>query len=159
MCVTHIQFLENLPGVAPKNAPSCAALEFAAVRGFIDEAIRYSVPIKHFMRAASCDTEIRGQTIRESDRLMLCYPSANRDRDVFQNPDAFDLTRSPNRHLSFGYGPHMCIGQNLAKFDMKILFEELLPRLDSIELDGEPRYVQSNFISGIKSLPVRFRAK
>lgn len=126
---------------------------------FVDEAIRYSTPIRHFMRSAGQDTVVRGQQIRKEDRLMLCYPSANRDTDVFERPDDFIITRSPNQHLAFGNGPHMCIGQHLAKLDMRILFEELMPHLESVELAGEPRLLQSNFISGIKSLPIRFRAR
>ncbi len=127
------------------------------VANFIDEAIRWAVPIKHFMRSAARDTEIGGQDIRKNDRLLLSYPSANRDETVFNNPDAFDITRSPNNHMAFGNGPHMCIGQHLAKLDMRILFEELMPHLKSIELAGQPKLLQSNFISGLKSLPIRYK--
>lgn len=139
--------------------------QFAALRadvslthGFVDEAIRWSVPIKHFMRTASEDIEVGGQQIRANDRLFLSYPSANRDPDFFSNPDAFDIRRSPNQHLSFGNGPHMCLGQHLAKLDMRVLFEELMPRVASIELVGEPQYTETNFIGGLHSLPVRFTA-
>jgi cytochrome P450 len=86
---------------------------------------------------------------------MLCYPSANRDEAVFDRPDTFDLTRRPNKHIAFGYGPHMCIGQHVAKFEMRILFEELLPYLPAVEVIGTPRYVAGNFLSGLKNLPVR----
>lgn len=139
--------------------------QFAALKsdmtlteGFIDEAIRISVPIKHFMRTAMEDVEVRGQQVRAGDRLFLSYPSANRDADVYDNPDAFDIRRKPNQHMSFGNGPHMCIGQHLAKLDMRVLFEELMPRLASIELAGTPRYTETNFIGGLHSLPVRFKA-
>jgi cytochrome P450 len=139
--------------------------QFAALKadpsltpGFVDEAIRWAAPIKHFMRTAMEDAEVRGQQIREGDRLFLSYPSANRDTDQFDDPDTFDIRRSPNQHLSFGNGPHMCIGQHLAKLDMRILFDVLMPRLASIELAGEPRYALTNFIGGLNSLPIRFKA-
>ncbi|MGF6507342.1 cytochrome P450 [Paraburkholderia sp. 32] len=131
----------------------------ALIPSFINESIRWSTPIKHFMRCASRDVEVRGQSIRANDRLLLSYPSANRDEDVFDDPDVFRVDRDPNPHLAFGNGPHMCIGQHLAKLDMRILFEELLPRLAHVELAGEPRLLQSNFISGLKSLPIRYRLK
>jgi cytochrome P450 len=129
--------------------------QFAALKadpsltpGFVDEAIRWAAPIKHFMRTAMEDAEVRGQQIREGDRLFLSYPSANRDTDQFDDPDTFDIRRSPNQHLSFGNGP----------LDMRILFDVLMPRLASIELAGEPRYALTNFIGGLNSLPIRFKA-
>jgi cytochrome P450 len=129
------------------------------VKGLIDEAIRWTSPVKHFMRNATLDTEVRGQTIRAMDRLMMCYPSGNRDEDVFTNPEHFDITRSPNPHIAFGFGPHMCLGQHLAKLEMRVLFEELLPHLESIELAGDPRFVETNFVGGYKSLPIRFKKR
>ena len=125
--------------------------------GLVDEALRWTTPVKHFMRNATADTELRGQKIRAMDRLMLCYPSANRDEGVFEAPDEFRITRGSNRHLSFGYGPHMCLGMHLAKLEMRILFEELLPRLQAVELAGTPRLVETNFVGGLKSLPIRFQ--
>ena len=130
--------------------------DLGLVQGLVDESIRWSSPVKHFMRNATADTQIRGKTIKAMDRLMLCYPSGNRDEEVFEAPDEFRVERRPNRHIAFGYGPHMCLGQHLAKLEMRILFEELLPRLSSIELAGRPRYTQSNFVGGLKSLPIRF---
>ncbi|WP_241251447.1 cytochrome P450 [Candidatus Protofrankia californiensis] len=126
------------------------------IPSLVDECIRWVAPVKHFMRAASRDTELRGQEIKSGDRLMLCYPSGNRDEDVFENPDVFDLTRRPNKHISFGYGPHMCLGQHVTKIEMRILFEELLPRLKSIQLAGDPKLSQANFVGGLTKLPVRF---
>jgi cytochrome P450 len=126
------------------------------INGLIDECIRWVAPVKHFMRAASQDTVLRGQEIKAGDRLMLCYPSGNRDTDAFENPDAFDITRRPNKHISFGYGPHMCLGQHVAKIEMRILFEELLPRLKSVELAGDPKLSQANFVGGLTQLPIRF---
>ncbi|RUN76539.1 cytochrome P450 [Sphingomonas sp. TF3] len=142
-----------------------APAQFAALKadpslteGFVDEAIRWSVPIKHFMRTANEDVVVSGQKIHAGDRLFLSYPSANRDADVYADGDAFDIRRSPNQHLSFGNGPHMCLGQHLAKLDMRVLFEELMPRVASIELAGEPEHTETNFIGGLHSLPVRFKA-
>ncbi len=87
---------------------------------------------------------------------MLCYASGNRDEEVFANPDTFDIDRTPNRQLAFGYGAHLCLGQHLARLEMRILYEELLPKLKSVRLDGDPRYVESYFVTGLKSLPIRF---
>jgi len=123
---------------------------------FIEEAIRWATPVKTFMRSASADTELRGRAIKEGDWLMLCYASGNRDEDVFPNPDAFDIDRTPNRQLAFGNGAHLCLGQHLARMEMRILFEELLPRVRSVGLAGAPRYVESFFVSGLKSLPIEF---
>ena len=137
--------------------------QFDAVRrdpslipGLVDEAIRWTTPVKHFMRSATRDYELRGQTIREGDWLMLCYLSGNRDEEVFEDPFAFRVNRSPNRHLAFGYGAHLCLGQHLAKMEMRILFEELLPRMERLELDGEGKLSAANFVSGPKRLPIRF---
>jgi cytochrome P450 len=121
-----------------------------------EEAVRWTSPVKHFMRSASEDTELHGVTIRKGERLMLNYPSGNRDEDHFDAAEEFDLGRSPNKHLGFGFGGHMCIGQHIARLEMNILFEELLPRIRSIQLAGDPKPVKTNFVSSYKSLPVRF---
>ncbi len=126
------------------------------IPGLVEEAIRWTTPVKHFMRSAAADTELHGRRIAAGDWLMLCYLSGNRDEDVFEAPEQFRVDREPNRHLGFGYGPHLCLGQHMAKMEMRILFEELLPRLDSIEFAGRPQLTASNFVSGPKSLPVRF---
>jgi cytochrome P450 len=128
----------------------------ALIPALIEEGIRWTTPVKTFMRSASADTELRGRKIAEGDWLMLCYASGNRDEEVFPNPDAFDIDRSPNRQLAFGFGAHVCLGQHLARLEMRILFEELLPRLRSVRLDGEPRYVESWFVNGLKTLPITF---
>lgn len=122
---------------------------------FVDEAIRFATPIRHFMRTATGDTEIRGRTIRKGDWLMLCYGSANRDEEVFPEPFEFNIDRKPNRHLAFGMGGHVCLGQHLAKMEMRILFEELIPKLQQVEPAGEMDLAASNFVSGPKHLPVR----
>ena len=102
------------------------------IPGLVDEAIRWMTPVKHFMRSATADTELGGRKIAKGDWLMLCYASGNRDEDVFEEPYRFRSDRKPNRHVAFGYGAHLCLGQYLAKLEMRILFEELLPRLKSI---------------------------
>ena len=137
--------------------------QFAAVKadpelipGLVDEAIRWMTPVKHFMRSATADTELGGRRIAKGDWLMLCYASGNRDEEVFEEPFKFRCDRKPNRHVSFGYGAHLCLGQYLAKLEMRILFEELLPRLKSIALDGEVKMSQATFVNGPKKLPIRF---
>ncbi|HVV31670.1 MAG TPA: cytochrome P450 [Vitreimonas sp.] len=122
----------------------------------IEEAIRWTTPVKTFMRSASADTELRGRKIKQGDWLMLCYASGNRDEEIFPNSDKFDIDRMPNRQLAFGNGAHVCLGQHLARMEMRILFEELLPRLKSVKLAGEPRYTESAFVNGLKTLPIAF---
>jgi cytochrome P450 len=126
------------------------------IPGLVDEAIRWTTPVKHFMRSATADTEVGGRRIARGDWLWLAYPSGNRDEAVFDDPDKFRVDRSPNKHLAFGYGAHLCLGQHLAKMEMRILFEELLPRLTSLEFDGQPRLSQANFVGGPKVLPIRY---
>ena len=138
----------------PELLPRLKA-EPALIPQFIDEAIRIATPVRHFMRTAMADTEIRGQRIREGDWLMLCYASANRDEEVFERPFDFNLDRKPNRHLSFGMGAHVCLGQHLAKLELRILFETLIPRLQSVEQAGDMRMMASLFVGGPKSLPLR----
>ena len=129
----------------------------ALIPGLIDEAIRWTTPVKHFMRSATADTELRDRRIAKGDWLFLSYPSGNRDEEVFEEPDAFRIDRKPNRHLAFGYGAHVCLGQHLAKMEMRVLFEELLSRLQSLELGGEPKRSAATFVGGPKSLPIRYR--
>jgi cytochrome P450 len=126
------------------------------IPGLVDEAIRWMTPVKHFMRSATVETELGGRKIAKGDWLMLCYASGNRDEEVFEEPFTFRCDRKPNRHVAFGYGAHLCLGQYLAKLEMRILFEELLPRLKSISLDGEVKMSQATFVNGPKALPIRF---
>jgi len=125
--------------------------------GVVEEAIRWSTPVQHFMRTAAEDVEIAGQKIAKGDWLMLSYVAANHDDSVFADPRRFDAARSPNRHLAFGAGAHQCLGLHLARLEMRILFEELLDRIDAIELAGEPKRANSTFVGGLKTLPVRFQ--
>lgn len=126
----------------------------AKIGAFIDEAIRWAAPVKTFMRSASEDTELRGRQIAKGDWLMLCYESANRDEDVFEKPYEFRLDRSPNRQLSFGAGGHVCLGQHLARMEMRILYEELLPHIASVRRNGEQTVSEGVFVVGLKSLPI-----
>lgn len=123
---------------------------------FVDESIRWATPVKHFMRTAMADVEVAGQQVKAGDWLMLPYQSANRDEAAFDSPFEFDIDRKPNRHVAFGYGPHVCVGQHLAKMEMRLLWEELLPRLSSLELTAPPELTRSNFVCGPKHVRVRF---
>lgn len=124
-----------------------------------DEIIRWVTPVKHFMRTATEDYVLRGTTIRAGESALLSYPSANRDEDVFADPEVFDVGRSPNKHLSFGFGVHYCLGAMLARMEIKALFSELLPRLHRIELAGEPALMKTTFVGGLKRLPIRYEVK
>lgn len=124
--------------------------------GIVEEAIRWTTPVQHFMRTAAEDVEIGGQQIKKGDWLMINYVSANHDPAQFENPRDFDASRSPNRHAAFGAGAHQCLGLHLARMEMKILFETILDRIESIELAGEPKRATSTFVGGLKTLPLRF---
>ena len=127
--------------------------------GIVEEAIRWTTPVQHFMRTAAEDTELGGQKIARGDWLMMNYVAANHDPAQFENPRRFDAARSPNRHLAFGAGAHQCLGLHLARLEMRILFEALLDRLETVELAGEARRSSSTFVGGLKTLPIRFTAK
>jgi len=122
----------------------------------VEEMLRWVSPVMHFRRTATRDTELRGQKIRERDKVVIFYPSANRDEEIFPDGDRFDVGRTPNEHLAFGIGEHFCLGSNLARLEIRLLFEELLTRLPDIELAGPVHRLRSNFIGGIKRMPVRF---
>jgi cytochrome P450 len=122
----------------------------------VDEMIRWTTPVKHFMRTATVDYDIRGTTVKAGQDVLLSYWSANRDEDVFTDPFAFDVGRTPNKHLAFGFGVHYCLGAMLARMEMKALFGALLPRLTSVELNGTPELTRSAFVSGLKRLPIRY---
>jgi cholest-4-en-3-one 26-monooxygenase len=123
----------------------------------VEEMLRWVTPVMQFQRTAQRDTEIGGQRIAEGDRVAIYYVSANRDEAVFERPERFDVGRSPNEHLTFGGGgPHFCLGANLARLEIRLMFEQLLDRLTHIELNGPPRRLRSNFINGLKEMPVRF---
>ncbi|MGW4800009.1 cytochrome P450 [Nonomuraea sp. NPDC004297] len=124
--------------------------------GAVEEMIRWVSPVKGFMRTAASDTVVRGVPIRRGEAVLLSYPSANRDEDVFDEPFRFDAGREPNRHLAFGFGVHFCLGAALARMEAEALFAELLPRLASVEFDGEPEWTATTFVGGLKRLPIRY---
>jgi cholest-4-en-3-one 26-monooxygenase len=122
----------------------------------VEEMLRWVTPVNLFQRTATRDVELHGQQIREGDTVVLFYASANRDEDAFPDAHRFDIGRTPNEHLAFGIGPHFCLGANLARLEIRLMFEELLRRLPDIELAGPVERLRSNFINGIKRMPVRF---
>lgn len=124
---------------------------------FIEESIRWVTPVKHFMRTATANATVAGKKITKGDWLMLSYPSGNRDEEVFDNPFAFKVERTPNKQIAFGYGAHVCLGQHLARMEMRILWEELLPRLTGLELAGQPKRTEAAFVCGPKAVPIRYR--
>jgi len=124
-----------------------------------EEMIRWVTPVKAFMRTAVEDTAVRGVPIATGESVLLSYPSANRDEDVFDDPFRFDVARDPNKHIAFGYGVHFCLGAALARMEVGSFFTELLPRLDSIELAGDPQHVATTFVGGLKHLPIRYALK
>ncbi|MEV5570262.1 cytochrome P450 [Spirillospora sp. NPDC052269] len=145
--ITHPDQLERLRG------------DMSLMPLAVDEMIRWVTPVKEFMRTATTDYELRGVTIPKGDSLLLSYPSANRDEDVFDDPFRFDVGRDPNKHLAFGFGVHYCLGAVLARIEVRAFFEELLPRLETVELDGEPISTATTFVGGLKRLPIRFTLK
>jgi len=139
--------------------------QFAKVRadrsllpGIVEEAIRWTSPVQHFMRTASNDVEVGGQQIKAGDWMMINYVAANHDPAQFENPRAFDAARSPNRHLAFGAGAHQCLGLHLARLEMRILFEALLDRIDAVEPAGKAKRANSTFVGGLKTLPLCIQA-
>lgn len=126
--------------------------------GIVEEAIRWTSPVQHFMRTAAEDCEIGGQRIAKGDWLMINYVAANHDPAQFPDPRRFDAARSPNRHLAFGAGAHQCLGLHLARLEMKILFEAILDRVASVEPAGEAARATSTFVGGLKTLPLRVTA-
>jgi cytochrome P450 len=124
-----------------------------------DEMIRWVTPVKEFMRTAAADTEVGGVPVKQGQAVLLSYPSANRDEEVFADPFRFDVGRDPNRHLAFGFGVHLCLGAALARMETRAFFAELLPRLESIELAGRPEWTATTFVGGLKHLPIRYTLK
>ena len=123
----------------------------------VEEIVRWASPVMYFRRNATADVEIRGEQIKAGDKLSIWYASANRDEEVFEDPFRFDIRRDPNPHIGFGGGgPHFCLGANLARMEIRVLFEELVRRVPRVEALGPPDRLRSNFIAGIKHLPVRF---
>ncbi len=124
----------------------------------VEEMLRWVTPIKNMNRTVTHDTEFAGQQLAEGDKVLLLYPSANRDSLVFDDPFRFDIGRTPNDHVAFGFGAHFCLGNNLARLELRVMFEQLLKRMPDLEPvdDHEPAYRPANFVSGYESLKVRF---
>ncbi|MDF3140231.1 MULTISPECIES: cytochrome P450 [unclassified Streptomyces] len=133
------------------------AADISVTASAVEEALRLAAPVNYFMRHATRDVEVRGTTVKEGDPLVVWFGSANRDGDAFPDPDEFQLRRKPNRHLSFGMGPHYCVGHTLARATLKILFEELLTSYHRFESAGTPVRMRSTFVSGYKHLPITAR--
>ena len=122
----------------------------------VEEILRFEPAVHHFRRTTTAATEIRGRVIKEDDPVVMWYPAANRDEEIFEDPDRFDVTRTPNEHISFGIGEHFCLGANLARFELNAIFEQIIPRLRNPELAGPVRRLRSNFVNGVKEMPIRF---
>ena len=143
-------FLEN-----PEQYALLVSDPAAHIAGAVEEILRWSTPVLYFRRNATRDVELHGETIKAGDKISLWYISANRDEDVFDDPFRFDITRQPNNHIAFGGGgPHFCLGAQLARLEIRMLFEELAARYPRVEALGEPDRLRSNFIGGIKHLPI-----
>jgi cholest-4-en-3-one 26-monooxygenase len=125
----------------------------------VEEIVRWTTPVIQFARTAKEDAEIRGQKIKAGQVLCLFYPSANRDEEVFQEPNRFDIGRDPNPHLAFGIGEHFCLGANLARLELEVIFRQLAERLDHVELAGPVERLQSSFVGGIKHMPIRYQMR
>ncbi len=123
----------------------------------VEEMIRWTTPVKEFMRTAQRDYDLRDTRIKAGESVLLSYVSGNRDEDVFDEPFRFDISRDPNKHISFGYGVHFCLGAALARLEVNSFFSALLPRLQSVELAGPPAHIATTFVGGLKHLPIRYR--
>ncbi|MCJ7671715.1 MAG: cytochrome P450 [Acidimicrobiia bacterium] len=132
----------------------------ALLPGAVEEMLRWASPVMHFRRTATRDVELGGQQIKAGDKVVIWYISANRDEQAFNDPSTFDVERSPNEHVAFGGGgPHFCLGANLARMEIQVMFDEVLNRLDDIEMTAPPARLRSNFINGLKHVPLKFSAK
>jgi cytochrome P450 len=124
----------------------------------IEEILRWTSPVMHMARVVTRDCELRGRSIRRGQKVLMWYPSANRDEEVFSEPDRFDCERDPNEHVAFGHGEHFCLGTSLARLELRVMFEALLRRMPDLSLAGQPERLHSTFIGGIKHMPVEFAA-
>jgi cytochrome P450 len=122
----------------------------------VEEFLRFASPVYHFRRTTTKDVEINGVKIKEGQKVLPWFASGNRDSEIFSDPNKMDVTRNPNEHMTFGRGgPHMCLGNALARIEMRIMFEDLISRIDRVELTGQIDYLRSNFVHGIKRMPVK----
>jgi cytochrome P450 len=125
----------------------------------VEEIVRWTAPVIQFCRTPIEDVEIRGKRVRKGDSMCLLYPSANRDEEVFEDPDSFRIDRRPNPHLGFGIGEHFCLGANLARLELRVIFGELARRLEAVELAGPVERMRSSFLGGVKRMPIRYRLR
>jgi cytochrome P450 len=125
----------------------------------VEEILRWTAPVKHFCRTAVDDCEVAGKQVKAGDLLLLSFPSGSFDEAIYDDPYTFRIDRRPNRHLAFGTGPHVCLGQYLARFELSSFFRELLARVKDIELAGTPRFVEGSFVGGVKYLPISYRMR
>src|SRR6266446_2082070 len=146
-------FIEN-PGEWQKLRRNPSLIDSA-----VEEIVRWTTPVIQFARTASADTEIRGQKIRAGESVCLFYPSGNRDEEVFERPFEFNISRNPNPHVAFGIGEHFCLGANLARLELKVIFSQLAERLDHAEQAGPIERLRSSFVGGIKHMPIRMVMK
>ena len=128
-----------------------------ALKLAVEEMLRWTTPVVQFSRTAEQDYELRGKTIRQGDTVGLMYASASFDEDIFDDPFKFDITRKPNRHLAFGTGPHQCLGLILARLEMRLFFQQLVPRIAEMEVMGAPERIRASFVHGLKHMPIRYR--
>jgi cytochrome P450 len=145
--------VEN-PGELDKLRRDSSLLDSA-----VEEIVRWTTPVIQFTRTATEDFELRGQKIRSGQSVCMFYPSANRDEEVFERPFEFRVDREPNDHLGFGIGEHVCLGANLARLELRVIFKHLARRLEYAELAGKPERLRSSFVGGIKRLPLRYRLR
>ncbi|MDO8432140.1 MAG: cytochrome P450 [Candidatus Binatus sp.] len=148
-----LAFIES-PGEWQKLKKNPALIDSA-----VEEIVRWTSPVIQFARTATEDTEIRGQKIKAGESVCLFYPSANRDEEVFEEPFKFDIARDPNPHVAFGIGEHFCLGANLARLELKVIFQQLAERLEYAELAGAVERLRSSFVGGIKHMPIRMTIK
>jgi cytochrome P450 len=125
----------------------------------IEEMLRWTCPLHYFRRTATCDTEIDGQLIKENDKVVMLYSSANFDETVFESPQEFDIHRQVNPHMAFGHGIHLCLGANLARMEARVFFEEFFKMFKGVELLGEPGRIRSNLVNGFKRMPVKLLSR
>jgi cytochrome P450 len=123
------------------------------------EMFRWATPVRHFFRTAAKDTVLAGQDVKAGEAVCLMYLSGNRDEAAFEDPDAFRVDRTPNRHVAFGYGAHHCLGRILAEMEVEALFREITTRVDRVELSGPAEWVKTNHTGGLKRLPIRYKMR
>jgi cholest-4-en-3-one 26-monooxygenase len=148
-----LALIEN-PGELQKLRENPSLIDSA-----VEEIVRWTSPVIQFCRTTQGDLELHGQTIRKDDAFCLLYPSANRDETAFEDPDVFRVDRRPNPHLGFGIGEHFCLGAQLARLELRVIFRELAARLDEIELAGPFERMRSGFLGGVKRMPIRYRLR